>query len=104
MRDMVDVRFCPVAIVDGAAVARPAPVRGALGARPGGARGPGRGGAGRDRQESGMTPGDRVLLMRLSERTNPKGRRYFAGRLGDATVLVLQAGATDRDGNPVWEV
>ena len=51
-----------------------------------------------------MTPGNRVLLRRLSERTNPEGRRYLVGRLGDARVLVLQAGETDRYGNPVWEV
>lgn len=47
--------------------------------------------------------GDRILLMRLYEKTSAKGNRYFAGRLGAASVvMMLDERAENAD--PVWQV
>jgi hypothetical protein len=45
----------------------------------------------------------KVLLMTLSERTSGKGRRYFSGWLGKASVVAFE-GEPDKYGNPSWDV
>jgi hypothetical protein len=45
----------------------------------------------------------KVLLMTLSERTSAKGRRYFSGWLGKASVVAFES-EPDKFGNPSWDV
>ncbi len=45
----------------------------------------------------------KVLLMTLSERTSGKGRRYFSGWLGKASVVAFE-GEPDKFGNPTWDL
>ena len=47
--------------------------------------------------------GNSVLLLRLYEKTSAKGNTYFAGRMGQASVVMmrdLHAEGTD----PVWQM
>jgi hypothetical protein len=57
------------------------------------------------RQDSTVSGGrqPKVLLMTLSERTSAKGRRYFSGWLGKASVVAFE-GEPDKFGNPSWDV
>lgn len=47
-------------------------------------------------------PADSVLLLRLYEKTSAKGNVYFAGRLGQASVVMMRDQRAE--GDPVWEV
>ena len=47
--------------------------------------------------------GNSVLLLRLYEKTSAKGNTYFAGRMGQASVVMMRDLHTD-DGDPVWQV
>jgi hypothetical protein len=57
------------------------------------------------RQDATVSGGrqPKVLLMTLSERTSAKGRRYFSGWLGRASVVAFE-GEPDKYGNPTWDV
>jgi hypothetical protein len=57
------------------------------------------------RQDATVSGGrqPKVLLMTLSERTSGKGRRYFSGWLGKASVVAFE-GEPDKFGNPAWDV
>ena len=48
-----------------------------------------------------LTPG--VVLCRLFERTAKKsGKRYFAGRLGGASVALFDTGEVSDTQQPIW--
>jgi hypothetical protein len=47
--------------------------------------------------------GNSVLLLRLYEKTSAKGNTYFAGRMGQASVVMMRGLHID-DGDPVWQV
>lgn len=52
-----------------------------------------------------MSDADKVLLLRLYEKTSAKGNRYFAGRMGAASVVMMQDTRAESDGaDPVWQV
>lgn len=44
-----------------------------------------------------------VLLLRLYEKTSAAGNRYFAGRMGQASVVMMLDKHTEGD-DPVWQV
>ena len=47
--------------------------------------------------------GNSVLLLRLYEKTSAKGNTHFAGRMGQASVVMMRDLHTD-EGDPVWQV
>lgn len=47
--------------------------------------------------------GNSVLLLRLYEKTSAKGNTYFAGRMGQASVVMMRDLHTDGD-DPVWQM
>lgn len=48
-------------------------------------------------------PANSVLLLRLYEKTSAAGNRYFAGRMGQASVVMMLDKHTEGD-DPVWQV
>lgn len=44
-----------------------------------------------------------VLLLRLYEKTSAAGNRYFAGRMGQASVVMMLDKHTEGD-DPVWQM
>ena len=46
--------------------------------------------------------GNSVLLLRLYEKTSAKGNTYFAGRMGQASVVMMRDLHTEGD-DPVWQ-
>lgn len=47
--------------------------------------------------------GNSVLLLRLYEKTSAKGNTYFAGRMGQASVVMMRDLHAE-GGDPVWQV
>ncbi len=47
--------------------------------------------------------GNSVLLLRLYEKTSAKGNTYFAGRMGQASVVMMRDLHTEGD-DPVWQL
>jgi hypothetical protein len=47
--------------------------------------------------------GNSVLLLRLYEKTSAKGNTYFAGRMGQASVVMMRDLHAEGD-DPVWQV
>lgn len=47
--------------------------------------------------------GNSVLLLRLYEKTSAAGNRYFAGRMGQASLVMMLDKHTEGD-DPVWQV
>jgi len=42
-----------------------------------------------------------LVLAKLYEHVNRRGKRYFVGRIGAVKVLMVETGNVDR-GSPVW--
>jgi hypothetical protein len=47
--------------------------------------------------------GNSVLLLRLYEKTSAKGNTYYAGRMGQASVVMMRDLHTEGD-DPVWQL
>jgi hypothetical protein len=47
--------------------------------------------------------GNSVLLLRLYEKTSAKGNTYFAGRMGQASVVMMRDLHTEGE-DPVWQL
>ncbi len=47
--------------------------------------------------------GNSVLLLRLYEKTSAKGNTYFAGRMGQASVVMMRDLHAEGD-DPVWQL
>ena len=45
-----------------------------------------------------------AVMAYMSERTSEKGKTYFAGWLGHATLLMFKTSELDKFDNPVWRL